>query len=81
MSVTTFSSREFKQDVARAKKAAQAGPVFITEGGNPSYVLMAFDDYNNIIHKKRNIVEIIAMEEDVDFEPEKLHIKTVAAEF
>ena len=35
MSVTTVSSREFNQDASGAKRAAQNGPVFITDRGRP----------------------------------------------
>jgi len=81
MSITTFSSREFNQDVSRAKRAAKNGPVFITERGNPSHVLLAFTEYKKITHKKKNIVEILSMSEDVDFEPPKIDIKIKPAEF
>ena len=40
MTVTTFSSREFNRDVTRAKKAARAGPVFVTDRGRPAHVLL-----------------------------------------
>ena len=36
MAVTTFSSREFNQYVSEAKKAAESGPVFITDRGKPA---------------------------------------------
>ncbi len=39
MPTTTMSSREFNQDTSRAKKAAQNGPVVITDGGRPAHVL------------------------------------------
>jgi hypothetical protein len=35
MPITTLTSREFNQDASRAKKAAQQGPVFITDRGRP----------------------------------------------
>jgi len=81
MSVSTFSSREFNQDVSKAKRAAQNGPVFITERGSPSHVLLAFADYKKITHKKRTLVEVISMAEDVDFESPKITIKTTPTEF
>jgi hypothetical protein len=34
---TTLSSREFNQDTGRAKKAAENGPVFITDRGRPAH--------------------------------------------
>ncbi len=45
MTVTTVSSREFDRDLTRAKRAAKAGPVFITDRGRPAYVLLRIEDY------------------------------------
>jgi len=81
MSITTFSSRVFNQDVGKAKRAAQNGPVFITERGNPSHVLLAFSEYKKITNKSRNIIEVISMDEDVGFEPSRADITIKPAEF
>lgn len=40
MTMTRFSCSEVDLDVSTAKKAAQAGPVIITDRGRPSHVLM-----------------------------------------
>jgi PHD/YefM family antitoxin component YafN of YafNO toxin-antitoxin module len=40
MTMTRFSCSEVDLDVSKAKKAAQAGPVIITDRGRPSRVLM-----------------------------------------
>ncbi len=45
MKTTTFSSREFNQHTARAKKAANEGPVYITDRGKPTHVLLSIEDY------------------------------------
>jgi prevent-host-death family protein len=45
MPITTLTSREFNQDSGKAKKAAKNGPVFITERGEPAYVIMTAEDY------------------------------------
>lgn len=71
MSITTMSSREFNQDVSRAKRAALAGPVFITDRGHPAHVLLAIEDYQKITEKNVSIVELLAM-------PESAHIDFVA---
>jgi prevent-host-death family protein len=63
MPITTLSSREFNQELGRAKKAAQKGPVFITDRGRPSFVLMRFEDYNKITGQEKNIVELLTMPE------------------
>lgn len=48
MTITTLSSRDFNQDVGRAKKAAANGPVIITDRGRPAHVLMTFDDFRKV---------------------------------
>ncbi len=40
MLITTLSSRQFNQDTSGAKKAANRGPVFITDRGRPAHVLL-----------------------------------------
>lgn len=40
MAVTSVTSREFNQDVSKAKRAATEGPVFITDRGRPAHVLL-----------------------------------------
>lgn len=71
---TTFSSREFNHDVGRAKKAAASGPVFITDRGRPSHVLLSLEAYRRLLAKQPNIVDLLAQPEsvEIDFEPEKL---------
>jgi len=48
MTITTLSSRQFNQDASKAKKAAMAGPVFITDRGRPAHVLLTFDEYKKL---------------------------------
>jgi len=59
-SATTLSSREFNQDTGRAKRATKRGPVFITDRGKPSHVLLAFEDYLRLAGGP-NIVELLSM--------------------
>ena len=56
---TTLSSREFNQDTGRAKKAARRGPVIITDRGQPSHVLLTFDDYQKLILRQENLVDLL----------------------
>jgi hypothetical protein len=46
---TTLSSREFNQDSGRAKRAAESGPVYITDRGHPAHVLLTFRDYQRLV--------------------------------
>lgn len=68
----TVSSREFNQDSSGAKRAANEGPVFITDRGKPAHVLMSFELYQRMAAGPRNIVDMLGMPGDVDFEPPRL---------
>ncbi len=59
--ITTFSSREFNQDSARAKKAALNGPVIITDRGKPTHVLLSIEAYQNLTGRNSNIADLLAM--------------------
>ena len=41
----TMTSREFNQQSGKAKQAAQAAPVIITNRGKPEFVLMTYAEY------------------------------------
>ena len=71
MTITTLSSREFNQDASGAKKAANNGPVFITDRGRPAQVLLSIEDYQKLAGGPDNIIDLLAMPgvEDVEFEP------------
>lgn len=70
MAITTLSSRQFNQDASRAKKAAQDGPVFITDRGRPAHVLLSFAEYQKITGGQAKIADLLAMPgvEDIEFE-------------
>lgn len=74
MSITTVSSRTFNQDTSRVKKAAADGPVFITDRGRPSYVLLTINDYERLQMNELNIVEMLAMPVggDIKFDPPRM---------
>ena len=74
MSITTITSREFNQDVGRAKKAAEDGPVMITDRGRPAHVLLSIDDYRRLTGGAETLAEALAQPDapDFDFTPPKL---------
>lgn len=76
MVITTLSSRELNQDVTRAKRAAEGGPVFITDRGKPAHVLLSFEDYQRLTRQRRNIADALAMPgvADIEFDPPKVDI-------
>jgi prevent-host-death family protein len=77
MTITTLSSREFNQGASEAKRAANNGPVFITDRGRPAHVLMSFQEYQRLTKQRRNIADALAMPAvaDIEFEPPRVTIK------
>lgn len=45
---TTMTSREFNQHTGRAKAAADKGPVFITDRGRPTHVLLSSAEFERL---------------------------------
>lgn len=74
MAITKLSSREFNQNIGKAKRAAKKGPVFITDRGRPSHVLLTAEDYERITGAERSIADLLAMPEAaaIDFVPPRL---------
>ena len=73
MGVHTVSSRELNQDVSRAKRAAEDGPVVITDRGRPSHVLLSWAEYRRLSGGPRNLAAVLAAPDlsDISFGPEK----------
>jgi prevent-host-death family protein len=69
ITVTTMSEEEFSRYVDAAKRAAIREPVFITERGKPSHVLLSIDGYRRLSGKGSDVVERLSMDDDADFEP------------
>ncbi|MDY0957116.1 type II toxin-antitoxin system Phd/YefM family antitoxin [Sphingomonas sp. CFBP8993] len=60
----TLTSREFNQDVSRAKRLARIEPVFITDRGRPTHVLLGIGAFRQLAGQTDNIVDLLAMPED-----------------
>lgn len=45
MTIATMNSRTFARDAAAVKRAAQQGPVIITERGTPALAVLSIEDY------------------------------------
>ncbi len=82
MTITTLSSREFNQDASKAKKAAKAGPVFITDRGRPAHVLLTFGEYKKITGGRTKIADMLAMPgiEEIELEIPQLRDLAQAAD-
>lgn len=67
----SLTSRELNHDVSKAKKAAEAGPVLITDRGRPSHVLMTYSEFERLTGKRRNLVDALSMPglSAIEFDP------------
>lgn len=75
MTITTLTSREFNQDTAGAKRAAENGPVIITDRGEPAHVLLTMADYRRLTATGMSLLHAVAdksPEADFDFEPPRI---------
>lgn len=71
MRVTTITSRAFNQNTSAAKKAADSGPVVITDHGRPAHVLLNYAEYERLERPRKSLAEIFAVPHpaaDVDIE-------------
>jgi prevent-host-death family protein len=74
LAITTLTSREFNQDTSRAKKAANDGPVFITNRGRPAHVLLSIEEYRRIASRPKSILDWLSMPEaaEIEFETPRM---------
>lgn len=68
MTITTLSGRELNQDLGKAKRAANEGPVIITDRGKPTHVLVSFEEYKRLSGKQQTLGELLASPEPEDFD-------------
>ncbi len=78
-----FTSREFNQSISKAKKDAMSGPVFVTDRGKPSHVLLSFAEYKRITSDGENIVDALSMPglSEIEFVPETADITAKTVDF
>jgi len=62
------SSRDFNQDVSQAKRAARIEPVFITDRGRPTHVLMSIENFKHLTGQTESMVDLLAMPDPVEVE-------------
>jgi hypothetical protein len=79
----TFSTQEFEQAPCEAERAAQNGPVFLTERGLPTLVLLKAEEYFRLAHQGKRIGDLLACPEaaEIDFDPPRMDLDLRAAEF
>lgn len=81
----TLTTREINGDIARAKRAAEAGPVFITEHGRPSHVLLTYEAWREMAEGQPSILDRLASKDPeaalAHFEPAPLTVGLKPASF
>ncbi|SHE24721.1 type II toxin-antitoxin system Phd/YefM family antitoxin [Actinomyces glycerinitolerans] len=75
--MSSITARDFNHDVSAAKRAANEGPVIITDRGKPAYVLLTINDYHRLGETGASLVDRLSMDDDVDveFEPASIGLK------
>ena len=83
MSIVTMTSREFNRDSAGAKKAAERGPVIITDRGKPAHALMSIDEYLRLTDARRSIVDSLADPSiaEIPFDPPRPDLSSAPVDF
>ena len=81
----TYSSRTFNRDVGAAMRAANAGPVFITDRGRPAFALLKIEDYYRLAGQQEasllDVMDAIPGCPSMAFEPPRLSVEFPAVEF
>ena len=54
------TSRELNQDVSRAKRFALVEPVFVTDRGRATHVLISIDAWRQLSGERENMAELLA---------------------
>jgi len=68
ITMSVVSARTFNQSPSRVKAMAKDGPVFVTDRGQPTIVVLTVDDYERL-SGGGTVRDSLVMEHDVDFEP------------
>ncbi len=62
----SMTSREFNRDTAAAKRAAEEGPVVVTDRNRPAHVLLTWSDYRRLVDGAMTPMDVIASAETAD---------------
>ena len=76
---TVLSCQDFNRHIAKAQKQCEDAPVFVTNRGELSYVLMSYQKYLELSQQKQSIADALAFPDtDIeveDIESERTHIE------
>lgn len=62
------TSREFNQDVSKAKRFARDAPLFVTDRGRPTHVLLSIEAFRQLSGEHQSIVDLLAAPEGTIFD-------------
>lgn len=54
-----MTSREFNQATGDAKTTARSGPVFVTNRGQPTHVLLTYENYRLLVGGGPSLVDLL----------------------
>jgi prevent-host-death family protein len=85
----TVSSRDFNNDVAGAKRAAAVEPLFITDRGEPAFVLLSMEKFRELTRSGKSALDTLVElgahfpndELNFEWEPERMPGRPRAAQF
>lgn len=55
-----ITARAFNQDVTAAKRFADVEPVFVTDRGRPSHVLLSIAAYRRMAGEEEGVIDLLA---------------------
>ena len=80
--ITTISARRFARNLAGAKRAADFGPVLITNRGQPAYALLRIDEYHELAARSGRsllaLMDTLPTTSNFDFESPRLRDNPIA---
>ena len=53
------TARDFNQDISKAKRFAAAEPVFVTDRGRPTHVLLSIAAYRQLSGERQSILDLV----------------------
>jgi PHD/YefM family antitoxin component YafN of YafNO toxin-antitoxin module len=73
----SISTRAFGRDAQAAQRATSDGPVFITEHGQASHVLLTVQEYAALRGDQRSLAETLGMDQVVELPVVTLAVDTI----
>ena len=64
--MATMTAQAFNRDVSAAKRLADEEPLFITQRGEPKFVLMTIAEYERMKPPAKTLLEVFQADDDID---------------